>query len=92
MSTFWVLEVKDGVVISEEVDLVDPKRMRSYLLDDGLDDLIAANCSLADHFHLPPLRSLSARARIAHLAPQLFDVGLDFSLRQFHLCNHNNKY
>ena len=53
--TFWILEVKDGVVISEEVDLVDSKRMRSDLLDDGLDDLITANCSLTHDFDLSSL-------------------------------------
>ena len=53
--TFWILEVKDGVVISEEVDLVDSKRMRSDLLDDGLDDLITAHCSLTHDFDLSSL-------------------------------------
>ena len=43
MLTFGVLEVEDGVVVSEEVDLVDAQRVRSHLLDDGLDDLIASS-------------------------------------------------
>lgn len=91
MLTFWIFEVEDGVVIFEEVDLINSKRMRSHLFDDSFDDLIPTNCSLADYLHLSPLRALSACTRIAHLASQFFDVGLDFSLRQFHL-NHNNKY
>ena len=53
--TLWALEVKDSVIISEEVDLIDAKRMCSHLLDDGLDDLITTNCCLTHYFNLSAL-------------------------------------
>jgi len=37
--------VQDGVVIAEEVDLVDAQGMGSNFLDDVLDDLISASLS-----------------------------------------------
>jgi len=40
--TFWVFEVEDGVVISEEVDLIDTKWVSSYFFDDVLDNFIVA--------------------------------------------------
>lgn len=43
MATFWVFEVEDGVVITEEVDFVDSQGVGSHLLDDVLDDLIIAS-------------------------------------------------
>ncbi len=44
---FGVLEVEDGVVVSEEIDLVNPQRMGADLLDNGLDNLVVA--SLSNH-------------------------------------------
>lgn len=41
--TFWVLEVKDGVIISEEVDFINGKRLSSNLLDNALDSLIISS-------------------------------------------------
>lgn len=35
--------MEDGVVVPEEVDLVDAERMCAYFLDDIFDDLIAAS-------------------------------------------------
>lgn len=40
-----VLEVEDGVVIAEEVNLINTEGMSSDLLDDALDDLVAAGLS-----------------------------------------------
>lgn len=42
MSTFWIFEVEDGVVVSKEVDLIDAERVSSDFLDDVLDVLIVA--------------------------------------------------
>ena len=42
MITFWVLEVEDGVIVPEEVDLIDAEGMRAHLLDNGLHDLVAS--------------------------------------------------
>lgn len=47
MLTFWVLEVEDGVIVPEEVDLIDSERMRSHLLDNGFHDLVVS--SLHNH-------------------------------------------
>ena len=43
---FGILEVEDGIVISEEVDLVDAERVCANLLDDGLDDLVVAGLDI----------------------------------------------
>jgi hypothetical protein len=40
---FGVLEVQDGVVIPEEVDLVNAQWVRSNLLHDALHDLVVAH-------------------------------------------------
>jgi len=42
MFTFGIFEVENGVVVSEEVDLIDSKRMCSYFFDDVLDNFIVA--------------------------------------------------
>jgi len=47
--SFGVLEVKDCVVISEEVDFINSERVSSDFLDDALDDLIAASLSNKRH-------------------------------------------
>lgn len=72
--------MEDGVVISEEVDLVDAEGVGSHLLDDVLDDLVVAGHGLANHLHLPPLAALAACPGIAHLLSQLLDVRLDLLL------------
>lgn len=46
MGTFRVFEVEDGVVVSEEVDLVDSERVCSYLFDNVLDNFIAAGLNI----------------------------------------------
>lgn len=46
MCTFWGFEVEDGVVISEEVDFIDSKRVGSNLLDNVLDDFIVATLNV----------------------------------------------
>lgn len=42
---FGVLEVEDGVVVSEEVDLVNAEGVGTDLLDDVLDDLVVSGLS-----------------------------------------------
>ena len=42
MFTFGIFEVEDGVVISEEVDLIDSEWVCSYFFDDVLDNFIVA--------------------------------------------------
>lgn len=37
--------MEDGVVVPEEVDLIDSKRVGSHLFDDVLDDLVVAALS-----------------------------------------------
>jgi len=41
--TFGVFEVQDGIIISEEVDLINSKRMCVDFFDDVLDNFIAAS-------------------------------------------------
>lgn len=43
MDTFWILEMKNGVIISKEVDFVNAEGLSSNLLDDGLDNLVIAS-------------------------------------------------
>ena len=40
--TFWVFEVEDGIVVSEEVDLINSEWVRVHLFDQVLDDLVTA--------------------------------------------------
>ena len=42
MFTFGIFEVENGVVISEEVDLIDSEWVCSYFFDDVLDNFIVA--------------------------------------------------
>ena len=40
--TFWILEMKDGVIISEEVDFIDSKRMGIDFFNDILNNFIVS--------------------------------------------------
>ena len=82
--------MEDGVVIPEEIDLVDSEGVGSHLLDDVLDHLVVAGHGLADHLHLSPLAALAAGPGVTHLLSQLLDVCLDLFLRYFH-CGNNQK-
>jgi hypothetical protein len=42
MFTFGIFEVEDGVVVSEEVDLIDSEWVCSYFFDDSFDNFIVA--------------------------------------------------
>lgn len=69
MVTFWIFEVEDSVVITEEVDFVDSQGVSSYLLDDVFDNLIVA--SLHKHTSTTALLTTLTLRRWLPLPPVL---------------------
>jgi len=68
--------MQDGMVIPEEVDFIDRKRLCSNLLHNAFDNLIIASCLFADNFNFSWFKKIVDMAQ--NIPPQVVQIGKEY--------------